>query len=283
MYRLFLLAALMLVACSPTSIVVSNSATPVPIPIPTPTLLPTVTATSTPDVIATAQARAGATAQAKATIDAQATATADANAMATLVARGATAQANATATKNALLAYVDALVAKAGRWEREPQGTIGPNYQWAPSQWFRVAMSWKNFVLNVQFFNPADRTEHPWDYGFVFRRYDSENYYALLIRSDGTWNLYYPGTREADHRNTIRLGSGIIKGMDLSSTDSNQVRLVVNEKDAFLYVNGEFVSALDVSANLSPGELHVVTGYMNSDQFPGLSVRFKDLNAAGLP
>jgi hypothetical protein len=284
MFRpILLLATLMLVACSPNSVAVADSVTPTPIPTPTLTLLPAMTATSTPDTTATAQAQASATALAQATIEAQATATADAYWMATLVARKATAQANAAATKNALLASIDALVAQAGRAAREPEGTIGPNYPGRPAGWFRVGWSWKNFVLDVQFFNPADRAEHSWDYGFVFRRYDPDNYYILLLRSDGTWNLSYSGKRHADYREMLRMGNGKIEGIDLSPTGSNKVRLVVNEKDAFLYVNGVFVSALDVSANLSPGELHVVTGYMNSDVFPGLSVGFKDLSASGLP
>jgi hypothetical protein len=303
MYRAILLfAALMLVACSPTSITISIGATPTF----TPTLIPTVTPTQTPDTVATAQVEASviaqtrsaeaaqsrgtataaaATAQANATGQAQAQATATAQARASATAVAATAQANATAaaqavtaaTKTALLAFVDALVAKAGRPVREPAGTFG-----AASR-FNVSGNWKNFVLDVQLSNPTDQGSHSWDYGFEFREPSRGKYLALVLRSDKTWALFVPEQSLADRITLTRLGSGTISQMDVSSTGSNKVRFVVYENAAFLYVNGEFVSAMDISVNPSSGELYMIVDFLIADSYGNPSIRFNNLSVAGLP
>ncbi len=297
MCRLILLfAALMLVACSPVSITISLGATPTPTLTSTPEVIPTWTSDATAEAerTAIAQTRAAeaaqsravatsaATAQANATTQARAaatnmTATAQAKATATAQANAsATAQA-AAATKTALLAFADALIAKAGRPEREKEGEI------SETKWFWVNGNWKNFVLDVQLFNPADPAVHPWDYGVEFRRPSKDKYLTLLLRSDKTWVLFHPERTTADSTILTRVSSGTVAPMDNSTTGSNKIRLVAYENAAFLYINGVFVSTMDLSVNLSAGELYLVTGFLTVDYFAGSIVRFKDLSVAGLP
>lgn len=299
MFRLILLLTMLMpAACSPTSITISLGAPPTATPTETPTSLPTATPTSTPDLTATAQVQASATAQAQATADAQATAraqatttaqaqaTATAQARASATAAAATAQANATAaaqataaaTKNAFLAYVDALVQKAGKPVRLPDGQLNSANKSLPTD-----LSPKNFVADIEFSNPADPKIHPWDLMFMFRYSSVENLYLLVLYSNGTWSLLYPGQRQADRTTTERIANGNLPMMNLSPTGSNKVRLVVNENTAFLFVNGELAGMMDVSKNPSSGQLLISTGMMIGDDFPGLVMPYKNLVVSGLP
>ena len=290
-----LLVTLMLAACTPTSITISLGApTATATPTLTPTLPPpTATATSTPDFTATAQAQASATAQAKATADAQAIATAQAQATATAQARmsatavavtiqanaTATAQAGAVATKNALLAYVDALLQKGNKPVRLPDGQLGGG----SSKSLYTDLRPKNFAADIEFGNPADPKIHSWDLLITFRYSSVENQYWLVLYSSGDWRLLYPAQRQADRTTTERIATGTMPTMNLSPTGSNKVRFVANENTGFLFVNGELAGMMDLSKNPSSGELLISTGEMVGDDFPGLVMPYKNLVITGLP
>lgn len=290
------LGFLMLVACTPISISIGTPPTATPPPTAIPTALPTVTATptatATPDVTATAQALATATAQAQQTANAQASATANAQATATAQARAsatsaaAIAQANATATtqaasaatRTAILAYVDALVAKAGRPWRNTNGKLE-----GQQKIFNTGLNLRNFVADIEFTNPADPKAHNWDLMFMFRFSSVEKRYFLLIHSTGVWQLMYPDERKADRTVVTTIAEGRLPTMKLGATDSNKVRLIVNEGTAFLFVNDAFTAMMDVSQHNSGGELMISTGMMMGDDFPGLSLQYKEFVVAGLP
>jgi len=309
MLRLVLLfVTLMLCACTPTSITISLGApTATATPTLTPTLSPpTATATSTPDFTATAQVQASATAQAKATADGQATATANAQASATAQAKAtadaqasataqarasatavaATAQANATATakaateatKTAILAYVDALVQKAEKPVRFPDGRLESS-----NNMLYTDLRPKNFVADIEFSNPADPKIHPWDFETMFRYSSVENCFILVLCSDGTWSLLYPAQRLAYGTTTERVGNGNLPMMNLSPTGSNKVRFVANESTGYLFVNGELGGMMDLSKDLSSGQLYFGTGGMIGYNFPGLVMPYKNLAISGLP
>jgi hypothetical protein len=293
MCRLVLLLALIaLVACSPTSITISLGAptatptpTEMPLPTPTPTSIPTPNYTATAQVLATAttQALATATAQARATATTQALATATAQAGATAAA--ATTQANATATahagtaatKTALLAFIDALVAKAGRPNRIANGQLDSS-----NRTLNTEMSPKNFVADIEFTNPADAKVHPWDLTFLFRYSSVENRFTLVLDGAGTWSLNYPTQRLADRTIIESVASGTIPTMNLGASGANKVRFVVYEKAGFLLVNGDLVGMMDLSRNVSAGQLYIVTANMVGHNFPGLLLPYKNVVIADL-
>lgn len=287
-----LLVTLMLAACSPITISIGA---PTATATWTPTLPPpTATATATPDLTATAQVHVTATAQAEATSQAGVQATtaailAQRNATFTAQAKSsdatATAQANATATvqaarvatKNALLAFVDALVAKADRPSRFTNGELTSS-----RKILNTDLRPKNFVVDMEFGNPADPKVHQWDLMFMFRYSSVENRFFLVLHSTGTWSLLYPGQRQADRTTTEVVSSGTMPTLNVSPTGSNKVRLVVYENAGFLCMNGELAGMMDLSKNPSSGELWITSGMMIGDDFPGLVMPYKNLVISGL-
>lgn len=309
----FLVMALAAIACELGGATISFSqATPTASPTPTPTIDHTATAQAQANVTATAQAQANATATAQAnatatalanaTATAQANTTATAQAQATVTAQArdtalaqtqATASARAqataavfaraTATTQAAISRATNLVQSAKKSYSLAEGVIDG----VPAPYvsaFVPKVSAQNFVAEVRFFNPADRAVHPWDYGISFRYAagDTRNQCSLILTSSGIWAVVIPTKSLADHVEVKVVGSGQLTKFDSSPTGSNSVRLVVHDKDAFVFVNDTYVATVDVSETFST-DIWLGSAFSQGDNFPGLHVRFTDFNIYTLP
>ena len=252
---------------------------------PTPTETATPIPTATPNLEATAIVQAQATAQASSTARAIALATSQAEQTATVQAQAtaraqqtATAAAQQTATAQAFVAGINAIAASAKKAYGPADGKLeGQDTLSSPGSYVR------NFVLDIRIFNPSDRAVHPWNFSVIFRYVSKLQNYRLVLDSDGTWRLYKPEKSLADAVQVTRLGSGTIRGMDLTATGSNQIRFVVQDTAAYLFINGDFVTPMDVSDVNYAGDLAILTGDTRDTNFPGLSLRFKDFTISSLP
>ncbi len=250
-------------------------------PAPTPT--PQPTATSTPNVGGTATAYANATATEHAAADANATATEYAAAQATNVAVltriAATRVADVTATAQVVMTTVDDLMKGARQFYGPEKGVID-----RPDNSIRLVntrQSLRNFIAEARFYNPADRAEHKWDYGYGFRRFGRASTpfgYRVYIDSDSTWGLQL-----VTDAGSSRPATGRVPNFDVTPSGSNLIRLFVNDKSAFLFVNGQFISRLDVSVVNDAGEVWLQSGMSGGTIFPGLATRYTDFVMSSLP
>jgi hypothetical protein len=243
-------------------------------------------ATATAQTTATAIAQATGTVAAQATATQQVRATSTAQVQATITAQAqvtATLIARATATGQASKAQADALMQKAKQTYTKKEGVIeGVNGPYIAS--FVPNLNMYNFVAEATFFNPADRTVHPWDYGFVFRYTSGDTRYncRLFIHSSGVWALLIPQQTNADSVTSKIVGSGALRNLDLSPTGSNHVRVIAYEKTGYLFVNNEFVSTFDLSDTFGM-DLWMGSAFTNGTSFPGLRVKFTDFNVYSFP
>lgn len=315
---LIVLALLLILAvgCQSFNVSVSFGATPTPTvtPTPTPDLPRTATVqaqateTAAAKATATAQANATATAQANATATAQvqananATATANANAMATAQAASqatattiavatSTAQAQATgsaiarvtATAQAVQAYIAALVKSGTKTYSKAEGTIeGKSGPYIAT--FVPNVNIYNFVAEAQFFNPADRSVHPWDYGFGFRYAAGDTRYQcrLIVTSSGNWGLVLPIQANADSVETKLIASGTLRNFDVSATGSNHLRVIAKDNVGYFFVNEQYVATLDLTGTFGM-DLWIGSAFSSGSSFPGLKVPFKNFNVYSLP
>jgi hypothetical protein len=230
---------------------------------------------------ARAQATAAARAQATATMQAKTTATAQA-VQATGTARVAralqtlapyyTSTAKARATKMAV-ATQGALIDPNAKLVFGPvSGNLihGTNNGWA---YWGSGINVKNFILEVEVSNPY--ANFPWTLDIVFRHtYNADNAFYLYISSDSTWAL------DSDRNGTWRTVSrGKISNLNVSANRSNLIRLIVKDSTAKLYINGVFVSTLDVSSNTFYGDIALAIG----QGIPGKSTEYKNFTVWGLP
>jgi len=203
-----------------------------------------------------------------------------------------TATAQASATQQVALAKLDGLVQNANKAFSSSDGVLDkpaqPNFP--KSLYSRVFL--KNFVAEARISNPADRSVHPWDYGFGFRRVPIEaqpNHGAglvLFVDSDSNWvfRLNTGETSPEQYSVYKLLASGRVKNFDVSPNGSNLLRIVAQENTVYFFVNGDFVAMLDASSRNEPGDIWLGSGFqLPAHMFPGLAPSYKDFTVSSLP
>ena len=122
------------------------------------------------------------------------------------------------------------------------------------------------------FRNPYSRLVGGWDYGFLFRYSEANTFHAVVVTSDGRW-LHF--LREGEGHETETLDSGQVSGLRTGAQDSNELHIVVTEDIGWLFVNGEFISHLDLSDGPLSGDVAVITGYYHGNEVNGYSTVFQ--------
>jgi serine/threonine protein kinase len=132
----------------------------------------------------------------------------------------------------------------------------------------------RNFIVETRFYNPYDAAKKPWDYGFFFRHTGKNEDYEVEVNSDAEWTSWYhndnTGYESVDH-------------LDLSATGSNLLTLIVNDDKGFFFVNGYYVSKLDLGDKNEAGDISVATGLVSGDEVTGAATRYEDFSIWPLP
>jgi hypothetical protein len=136
----------------------------------------------------------------------------------------------------------------------------------------------RNFIAEVRFHNPYDRSERGWDYGLLFRNTGGNEQYRLYVNSDETW-----GFRLRNNDEEKILATTILEHLKTGATDTNLLRLVVKDNEAFFFLNDNYVSTLDVSDRTIPGLVLVVGGLGQAHQITGKVTRYEDFTIWRLP
>ena len=140
-----------------------------------------------------------------------------------------------------------------------------------------AGVSIADMMVEATFVNPYSAASNTWDYGFFFRdhsRQDSANpHIQVAVTSDGRWNLAWRETSSAGNQ---RLGGGTLGTFDTGPGGRNHLRVVAIEGRGWLFVNGEFVSALDLSEVTGAGDVAVITGAFEGDEVSGAVTRFEN-------
>jgi hypothetical protein len=143
----------------------------------------------------------------------------------------------------------------------------------------KIAQTWanvgvQNFVVEARFFNPYDRLLNAWDYGFGFRETAFNQQYAIVLDSDGFWQLMlFEGSAEQPRVTTLATGQGV--RFDDTVDGHNDLRLVVRDGAADFYVNDRFVATIDVSAKIVAGRVSVGTGFTPGRVKAGAETRYE--------
>ena len=76
---------------------------------------------------------------------------------------------------------------------------------------------------------------------------------------------------------TELIDGGIIPTLDTSAGGKNHVRIVAIGERGWLFVNGDFISTLDLSVVLTrPGEAAIFTGYFRGHEVPGATTGYEN-------
>jgi hypothetical protein len=139
-----------------------------------------------------------------------------------------------------------------------------------------------NFIAEARFYNPS-APDQAWDYGFIFLNVGTETDYRLTVDSGGSWalNLHSPGFDITNRDETTLL--------DLGEGGSNRLKLVVSGDTAYLFINGQYATALDMDLYEMVGPeraLHPVlicAGINSGFAALGRTTRYEDFTVWELP
>jgi hypothetical protein len=139
-------------------------------------------------------------------------------------------------------------------------------------------VSLKNFIAEAQFTNPYSPATGSWDYGFMFRHGDSNQHYWLSINSNKSWDLI-----DQSGESTEFIDSGTIANLMVNADQNNEIKLICDDDQGWLFVNDEFVTELDLSSRTNSGDVLVVTGLFNGDEIDGEKTHYTGFNVWSLP
>ena len=129
-----------------------------------------------------------------------------------------------------------------------------------------------NGILEASFGSPFAQTEGDWSSGFILRRDAFDSFHVIVIGSDGYW---YHGLREGDPDDEQSVAEGFTEHIATTLQATNTLRVIMNDKTGFLFINNEFIQTLDLSGLLEPGRASAITNYFTGDGLPGYSTRFE--------
>ncbi|MBZ0314876.1 MAG: protein kinase [Anaerolineae bacterium] len=111
----------------------------------------------------------------------------------------------------------------------------------------------KDFMVEVVFANPSP-TSQAWDFGFLIHDQGTE-FYTIAVNSTLEWNVVL--TLDSG---TTPLANGTLNNFDTSEGGSNRLRLVAAGNVALLYLNDEFVTAIELIQLPDAGDVSVASG-----------------------
>ena len=130
-----------------------------------------------------------------------------------------------------------------------------------------------DMMVEAAFINPYSAAPNKWDYGFIFRREHNGQAIHFRVTSDRRWYLAW---REASTADSQQVGEGTLQTFNTSAGGRNHLRVVAIEERGWLFVNGEFVSSLDLSAVTGAGDVAVITGGFTGNEVAGAVTRFEN-------
>ena len=136
-----------------------------------------------------------------------------------------------------------------------------------------------DMIVETTFVNPYLAASNEWDYGFLFRRQNTRAIY-FSVTSDRRWHLSWRDTSITD--TTQLVDEGTIPTFDTSAGGRNHLRVVAIKERVWLFVNGEFVSALDLPDVIGPGDIAVITGAWEGNEVAGAVTRFENFQGERL-
>ena len=137
-----------------------------------------------------------------------------------------------------------------------------------------------DMVVEATFVNPYSAQSNDWDYGFILRNdlYDSTApFIQVVVTNYRRWALKAGAGAPYDH-----IGGGTLRNLDINAGGRNHLRVVAIKERGWLFVNGEFVSSLDLSAVTGAGDVAVITGAFAGNEVAGAATRFENFQGGWL-
>lgn len=160
---------------------------------------------------------------------------------------------------------------------------------------FFTGVEVQDFLVSAEFANPFPAERRDWNYGYWIRITERTGTFwtqgvpfpariysgiAIVMDSTGDWTLFHRQLTLATQGQSITdtpIDTGEIGIVDRSESGSNTVAIAAFGERGWLLVNGDLVAELDLSLATDEGEVRVITGVAEDDEFAGASTGFENL------
>ncbi len=129
-----------------------------------------------------------------------------------------------------------------------------------------AAVTVADFYATATFVNPTDMSARS-DIGIGFRDLNTNSEFRFVLRSDGAWAL------------AVGTGSPVVQGTvtyDATPGASVTLEIIARGATGLLAVNGVVVQQVDLSSNLSAGDVYIASGMYASDTVDGRQVPYSN-------
>jgi hypothetical protein len=140
---------------------------------------------------------------------------------------------------------------------------------------YRAGVDVRNFVAHAAFTNPTVDDGLGWDYGFQFRTTGNNEDLRIFMVSDGTWNLSI-GTDFPEQ--TV-----VAPNFDASLGAVNTLDIIVEEFQAIVGINGQFVGVVALPELDPSGDVYASTGFFGDQVVPGRVIELRDFAVYDVP
>jgi hypothetical protein len=137
-----------------------------------------------------------------------------------------------------------------------------------------IGVDVEDFVARIEFINPSDATDRPWDFGIAFREQENGDHYRLTVASDGTWEFQIGLQTD--------LAGGTVPALSFEDGGRNVLEIVVAGDSAGFSVNDVFVSELNVSELHGASDVWAGAGFHQANAHDGEITRFENFTVWSL-
>ncbi len=145
----------------------------------------------------------------------------------------------------------------------------GPTDHFIKTKYANVSIV--DMVAEATFINPYSGASNSWDYGFILRNTQDFPFVQVVVDNYGRWALI-----TGDDAPYNEVATGPLKRFNTNAGGRNHLRVVAIRDRGWLFVNGDFVSTLDLSSVTHAGDVAVITGAYTGDEQPGAVTRYEN-------
>jgi hypothetical protein len=116
-----------------------------------------------------------------------------------------------------------------------------------------------DFYARVEFTNPRDHEDHPFDIGFGARDAGENDQYRIVIASDGSW---YVGLGS-----NAAFACGNFEGLNTAEGETNLFEIALSGDLVAIAVNGDVVGSAEVSGLDDPGDVFLGAAFYPGEDF----------------
>ena len=134
-----------------------------------------------------------------------------------------------------------------------------------------------DMIVTATFVNPYSASSNSWDYGFILRTNRNSPFIQIVVSSDKRWAV-----KTGTNAPYQEVGGGTLKTFNTQASGRNNVWVAAIGERGLLFVNGEFISALNLRDVTGAGDVAIITGAYTGNEVAGEVTRYEGFSIGRL-